>query len=87
MAKEIKILIPDSIDEETIDIRVSTNGKELLNYKLEVLDYNKRKTDLSRADFVKKKIDSYSKEYTLVEIGLDNDHLIPVLFRSSVNHL
>lgn len=87
MAKEIKILIPDSIGNETIDIKVSAGGSELLHYKLEVFVYNENEAKLSRADFIKNEIDSYSKEYTLVEVGLDDEHHIPVLFRSSVSDL
>ncbi len=87
MAKEIKILIPESLGTETVDIKVSSKGKELLDYKLEVFIYNEKQTNLSRADFVKKEIDAYNKDYTLVEIGLDDDHHIPVLFRSSVSDL
>ena len=87
MAKEIKILIPDSLGTETVDIKVLSGGKEMLHYKQEVFVYNENETGLNRAEFVKKEIDAYSKEYTLVEIGLYDENHIPVLFRSSVENI
>ncbi len=82
MAREIKILIPDDIGNETVDIKVFVSGKEMLRYKLEMFVYHENEVNISRADFVKQEIDAYSKDYTLIDVGLDDDHHIPVLFRS-----
>lgn len=81
MAKEIKILIPDTDEGEIVDIKVIANGKELLQYRLEVIQYPEDKTLMSRADFVKEKIDNYDQEYVVVEIGVDSENRIPILFR------
>lgn len=81
MPKEIKILIPETNANETVDIKVMTRGKELVNYRLEVLNYDTRQMKQSRADFVKEQIDQYPPGFEVVEIGLDAEHLIPVLFR------
>jgi hypothetical protein len=81
MPKEIKILIPETGAEETVDIKVMSSEKKLVNYRLEVFSYPDGKTDQSRADFVKECIDTYDASYDVVEIGLDGENLIPVLFR------
>lgn len=81
MPKEIKILIPESGENEAVDIKVMTSGKELVYYRLEVFQYPKGKTDQSRADFVKESIDQYPAGFDVVEIGLDGENLVPVLFR------
>ncbi len=81
MPKEIKILIPETAENETVDIKVMTKGKELVNYRLEVLSYDAHKNRKSRAEFVKEQIDNYPSGFEVVEIGLDSDELIAVLFR------
>lgn len=81
MPKEIKILIPESGENEAVDIKVMTSGAELVNYRLEVFNYPANKTNQSRAAFVKEKIDKYPSIYEVVEIGLDGENLIPVLFK------
>jgi hypothetical protein len=81
MPKEIKILIPESNKNETVDIKVMRAGESLVKYRLEVYQYSDVKHNQSRADFAKKCIDSYSSEYEVVEIGLDGENLIPVLYR------
>jgi hypothetical protein len=82
MAREIKILIPDDIKYETVDISIQVKDEEKLRYRLEVFNYSKDDKPLSRAEFVKNKIDTYSKDYNLVDIGLEEDNRIPVLFVS-----
>lgn len=81
MPKEIKILIPETNTNETVDIKVMTQGKELVNYRLEVWNYNFDKSRNSRAEFVKEQIDHYPSEYEVVEIDLDGDSIISILFR------
>jgi len=81
MSKEIKILIPETKANETVDIKVMTKGKELVNYRLEVLCYDANRNSKSRAEFVKEQIDNYPSGFEVVEIGLDSNDLIPVLFR------
>ena len=82
MAREIKILIPDDIKNETVDISIQVKDEERLKYRLEVFIYTNEDKTLSRADFIKYKIDTYSKDYNLVDIGLEEDNRIPVLFVS-----
>jgi len=81
MPKEIKILIPDAEDGERVDIKVLASGKQLVQYRLEVLQYPKGKTLQSRADFVKDRIDEYDQNFVVVEIGVDSDDRVPILFR------
>lgn len=81
MAKEIKILIPETGENESVDIRILTGQKELVNYRLEVFKYLRSQTNQSRADFVKEQIDQYNSDFEVIEIGLDGEDLVPVLFR------
>jgi len=81
MPKEIKILIPDTAEGESVDINVLVHGQTVLQYKLEMFEYPMDKTALSRADFIKNIIDHYHKDFEVVEVGLDSQKKIPVLFR------
>lgn len=81
MPKEIKILIPDAEDGESVDIKVLAKGKQLVQYRLEVLQYPEGKTQQSRADFVREKIDEYDPNFIVVEVGVDSDNRVPILFR------
>lgn len=81
MSKEIKILVPDSEENESIDIKVMSKGKNLVNYRLEVWSYPRNQTLESRAEFIKHKIDSYQASFRVIEIGLDGEDQIPVLFQ------
>jgi len=81
MPKEVKILIPETGKNESVDIKVLSSDKTLVDYRLEIFVYPLGNTQQSRADFVKENIDHYASNYEVVEIGLDGDHLIPVLFK------
>jgi hypothetical protein len=81
MAKELKILIPDTDEQEAIDIRVMKANTELVSYRLEVFHFNSGQEQKSRAEFVKAKIEQYPSDFEVVEIGLDGEQNIPVLFR------
>lgn len=82
MAREVKILIPDDAKDDTVDIKVISKGKEIVSYRLEIFEYKENETNLSRADFVKQELDSYSKGYEIMDVGLDDEQRIPVLYRS-----
>lgn len=84
MPKEITILIPET-GEEAVDIKVMTSGKEVVHYRLMVFNYPLGKTQQSRADFVKENIDLYQSGFEVVEIGLDGENLVPVLFKQKAN--
>lgn len=81
MSKEIKILVPDSEENECIDIKVMSKGRNLVNYRLEIWSYPRNHTKESRAHFVKRKIDSYPSNFRVIEIGVDGVDQIPVLFQ------
>lgn len=87
MPKEIKILIPDTDEGEVVDIKVVANGKEMVQYRLEVTQYPEGKTSMSRADFVKEKIDNYDRDFVVVEIGVDSENRIPILFRHITDNI
>lgn len=81
MPKEIKILIPDTEHGDSVDIKVVASGKTMVQYRLEVIQYPEGKTLQTRADFVKEKIDNYDKQFMVVEIGVDSENRVPILFR------
>lgn len=74
-------MIPETGENEPVDIRVMKSGKEVVNYRLEVFNYPVGKTGQSRADFAKENIDNYDPSFEVVEIGLDGEDMVPVLFR------
>ena len=79
--REVKILIPDTDDNESVDIKVVSKGKEMLTYRLEVFIYPKGLTKSSRAEFVKENIKNIDPQFEVMEIGLEGDTKIPVLLR------
>jgi len=85
MAREVTLLIPDELCNEPLDIKVFVAGKEMLVYKLELLEFNEKESDENRADFVKKSINKFPQNYLLTDVGLDANGQIPVLFQ--INNL
>lgn len=85
MPQEVKILIPDIDTDESVDIKVVSGEKQLLEYRLEVFIYPEGKTQQSRAMFAKEKLEHYNKAYEVVEIGLDSRNRIPILFRKKLD--
>jgi len=81
MPQEVKILIPETGKNESVDIKVMSAEKTLVDYRLEVFLYPAENTNQSRADFLKEQIEQYAADYEVVEIGLDGNQMIPVLFR------
>ena len=81
MAREISLLIPDEYDDENLEIRVLSSKKEILQFRLELIEFDQDDSNMSRADFVKKKIDGYDPNYLLMDVGVD-DYKIPLLFKS-----
>ena len=77
----ITILIPDTDDNESVDIKVISKGKEMLTYRLEVFIYPKDLTKKSRAEFVKESIENIDSQFEVMEIGLEGETKIPVLLR------
>ncbi|NOR86367.1 MAG: hypothetical protein GQ527_02035 [Bacteroidales bacterium] len=81
MPREVKILIPDSQANESVDINVVVGGEQIVQYRLEVINFNQNETDLTRAQFIKEKLKKYDRNFTIVEVGLEGQDRIPVLFR------
>jgi len=81
MAREISLLIPDEYDAENLEIKVFSAKKEILEFRLELIDYDKDKLLGNRADYVKRKIDEYDHDYILMDVGIDEDNQIPLLFQ------
>ena len=85
MANEINILIPEVKDNTPLDIKIFSASKQICAYRLEVFSYDKEKAKESRADFVKEKIDNYSKHFSLMEVGFIGDQQIRLLFKHEIN--
>lgn len=79
--REVKILIPDTDDNESVDIKVVSKGEEVVTYRLEVFDYPKGSTHSTRADFVKECLETIDSQFEILEVGLEGEAKIPVLLR------
>lgn len=79
--REVKILIPDTDDSESVDIKVVSKGEEMVAYRLEVFVYPKGATKSTRAEFVKESIENIDPEFEVLEVGLEGELKIPVLLR------
>lgn len=79
--REVKILIPDTDDNESVDIKVVSKGEEMLAYRLEIFIYPKGLTNSSRAEFVKESIENIDPQFEVIEVGLEGETKIPVLLR------
>lgn len=83
MPKEIKILLPDSSKEDYFDIHIRISGKrDIPGYRFEVWDLEKDNPEqLSAADFLRKRINSYANEWIVAEIYAEENKKIPILLK------
>lgn len=83
--REVKILIPDIDDNESVDIKVVSKGEEMVAYRLEIFDYPKGATNSTRAEFVKECLQTIDPQFEVLEVGLEGEVKIPVLLRRKRN--
>jgi hypothetical protein len=79
----ICIHVPTLRDEQTVEVEVTVNGeKRLMNYRVESFDWTLGGRDQpGRIDRLRALIDAYDPEWELVQIGIPDGDLVPVMFR------
>jgi hypothetical protein len=85
--REIVVLIPDIEVEQNVEIEVKINGrKRTIQYKVELLSFEQEGSPpKDKVTVLKHKINSYEKDWELVEIGApENDDRIPLMFRKKL---
>lgn len=83
MPKEIKILLPDSLQEEYFDIHIQGSvEKNILNYRFEIWDLKKdNPQQLSATDFLRYRITACANNWVVAEIFAEENKKIPVLLK------
>lgn len=81
--REVVILIPDAETEQNVEIEVRVNGrKKTWQYRVELVNWEGTMPEPGeRFTVLKHRIDSYDKDWELVEIGAPDKENIPLVFR------
>ena len=78
----ISIEIPSIDAEQSIEIEVRVNGqKKQYHYRVEIFAWDQCEENEPKAVCLKKKIQSYNKNWKLVHIGGDSEKKIPLMFK------
>ncbi len=80
---EICIHVPSLRENQTVDVEVTVNGKkQLMNYRVESFDWTLGGHELTgRIERLRSMIDGYDEGWELVQIGIPDGDLVPVMFR------
>lgn len=80
---EICIHVPTLRDEQTVEVEVTVNGeRRLMNYRVESFDWTLGGQDVrGRIDRLRSLINAYDPDWELVQIGIPDGDLVPVMFR------
>jgi hypothetical protein len=86
--KEICIRVPSLEPEQTVEVEVTVNGRrQLTNYRVESFDWTLGGTETrGRIERLRSMIKSYDEGWELVQIGVAEGHLVPVMFRRCVRN-
>lgn len=85
---EICIHVPTLRDEQTVEVEVTVNGeRRLMNYRVESFDWTLGGRDVrGRIDRLRSLIDAYDPGWELVQIGIPDGDLVPVMFRQRMHN-
>ena len=80
---EICIHVPSLRENQTVDVEVTINGeKQIMNYRVESIDWTKGGRHISdRIAFLRSMINGYDEDWELVQIGVPDGDMVPVMFR------
>lgn len=83
---EICIHVPSLKEDQTVEVEVTVNGKtRLMNYRVKSFDWTQGGSDTAnRIDRLRSMINSYDPQWELVQIGIPDGHMVPVMFRQRV---
>lgn len=81
--REIVILIPETEPEQNVEIEVRINGRsKTIQYRVELMNWEgSEPSSQDKFNILKHRIDSYDKDWELVEIGLPEPDKIPLVFK------
>lgn len=81
--REVVILIPDIEPEQNVEIEVRINGRsKTIQYRVELMNWEGSEPSAQeKFNILKRRIDSYDKDWELVEIGLPEPDKIPLVFK------
>ncbi len=82
--KEICVNIPELEADQTVEVEIRVKGKsQQLLYRVEAFDLTKTGAPehASRVDQLRILIQSYDPNWELVQIGVPDAQMIPVMFR------
>ena len=81
--KEICVNIPEIEADQTVEVEVRVKGKkQQLLYRVEAFDLSKTENPSeSRVDQLRILIKAYDPKWELVQIGIPDEEVIPVMFR------
>jgi len=84
---EICIHVPSLQEDQTVEVEVTVNGrKRLMNYRVKSFDWTRGGTDPERRiERLRSMINSYDPGWELVQIGVPDGHMVPVMFRQRVS--
>lgn len=80
---EICIHVPSLREQQTVELEVTLNGKkQLMNYRVESFDWTAGGTDFEgRIERLREMIAAYEDGWDLVQIGIPDNNLVPVMFK------
>jgi len=84
--REIVILIPETEQEQNVEIEVRINGRsKTIQYRVELMNWEGSEPSArDKFNILKHRIDSYDKDWELVEIGLPEPDKIPLVFKKKI---
>ncbi len=84
---EICIHVPSLDKHHTVEVAVTVDGKKrLMNYRVESFDWTAEGHDpVNRIAKLRELIESYDSGWELVQIGVPDGNLVPVMFRQRVH--
>ena len=85
--KEICVNIPELEIDQTVEVEIRVKGKnQQLLYRVEAFALSESEIpDASRVDQLRILIQSYDPAWELVQIGIPNAQVIPVMFKQRGN--
>lgn len=86
--KEISLHIPSIAAEQTVELEVTVNGqKRHMHYRVENFDWTEGgESHQERIGWLRRAIEAYDPRWELVQIGMPDNNLVPVMFRQRFEH-
>lgn len=84
--KEICVSLPELEVDETVEVEIRVKGKnQALRYRVETFDLTDSNVQASRVDQLRILIQAYDPNWELVQIGIPDEAVIPVMFKQRVD--